>query len=296
MDALIDFFRYADMPAATENFILSLRDKIAGDADFSDAMRRVRDGDKFSSVMDTLAEIGKKYGESEYSVFLLLLALSSPIMKKKYEDAGYSEEMYRGACRDITYKSEECRKLLGKPGNRHPEWVQGFFDLHLFSLGRLQFELSEFKYDSYECAGAKISRGDKVINTHIPSSGPLLKEDCLDSYRRAHEFFNCRFNGMSAFVCSSWLLYEPYKEVFPKGGNTRSFTNTFDVIENIPGKKFDDIWRVFSVTDCKDPDKLPEDTVMRRNFKEYIKSGGSFGYGYGIFLFDGEKIINHHGD
>ena len=37
--------------------------------------------------------------------------------------------------------------------------------------------------------------------------------------------------------------------------------------------------------------KWPEDTSMRRAFKNHVLSGGKTGHGHGIIVFDGEKIV-----
>ena len=38
-------------------------------------------------------------------------------------------------------------------------------------------------------------------------------------------------------------------------------------------------------------DDLPEDTSIRRAFKQRLQQGKPTGYGYGVILFDGEKIL-----
>lgn len=55
--------------------------------------------------------------------------------------------------------------------------------------------------------------------------------------------------------------------------------------------KFEDAWRIFYTFDTSDVDALPEETTLQKNFKECLKTDSKYGSGYGIFLFDGEKII-----
>ena len=69
------------------------------------------------------------------------------------------------------------------------------------------------------------------------------------------------------------------------------FYNMFDVIYNEDHDTNRNFWRIF---DCeyKDFDKAPADTSLRRNILDMIKSGQNMGAGYGVILFDGEKIVN----
>ena len=69
----------------------------------------------------------------------------------------------------------------------------------------------------------------------------------------------------------------------------------FDIIDTTStGNVFDDGWRVFNKMYEGTTKDLPVDNSLRLRFVEYINSGGDFGYGYGIILYDGKqkKIIN----
>lgn len=40
-------------------------------------------------------------------------------------------------------------------------------------------------------------------------------------------------------------------------------------------------------------EQLPTDTSLRKAIVEHLASGGKMGLGFGIILFDGDKIINN---
>jgi len=135
--------------------------------------------------------------------------------------------------------------------------------------------------------------GETVVACHIPSSGPLLTEDVMASLRRAYAFFgNTHRDGKLIVTTSSWLVYPPYQgTVFPVGSNVYRFAALFDVISE-KDTDFGDFWRVFNVPYSKETlANVPEDTSMRRRMKQYLQNGGIMGSGYGVIVFDGEKIV-----
>ena len=73
--------------------------------------------------------------------------------------------------------------------------------------------------------------------------------------------------------------------------NTIKFINDFEIVSSEASDKFNDAWRIFDKYGYKSPKKWPEDTSMRRAFKNHVLSGGKTGHGHGIIVFDGEKIV-----
>lgn len=92
-----------------------------------------------------------------------------------------------------------------------------------------------------------------------------------------------------AFVCGSWLLYEGHREFLPGNSNILRFMDDFDIIRSADKEKFGDGWRVFGKYSNGPVDDLPEDTSIRRAFKQRLQQGKPTGYGYGVFFFDGER-------
>ncbi len=75
-----------------------------------------------------------------------------------------------------------------------------------FALGRFQYELVPFR-ETYEKDGVSLHPGDLVINVHIPSCGPLKREEYMKSYAMAADFFRDSFKDRPiVFLCESWML------------------------------------------------------------------------------------------
>ena len=71
-----------------------------------------------------------------------------------------------------------------------------------------------------------------------------------------------------------------------------AFLDNFTILRYKDAPESGDLWRVFGHQPSWEPDTLPDDTPLRRQLKAHLKAGGSMGYGYGIFLHDGEKRID----
>lgn len=235
-------------------------------------------------------------GENEYVLNLLFWLNCIPYLHKVYKQLCISDEIFFESMKDFSYKVKECKSIYGICGV-FVNWFFLFFELKEFSLGRLQYEVYQFDYEEYICSNARIHKGDRVYFCHIPSSGTLTYEACMDSFQNAYEFFKHDILGdIIPIISHTWVLYKPYIDnVFPENSNLKQFANMFDIIDiTSTGNVFDDGWRVFNKMYKGTTKDLPVDNTLRQNFVKYINSGGDFGYGYGIILYDGKqkKIIN----
>ena len=93
-------------------------------------------------------------------------------------------------------------------------------------------------------------------------------------------------------VCGSWLLYPPYRGILSPASNVVSFAGDWDILSSqesagIPRR----LAGVRRGASCA-PEQWPEDTSMRRAYKKWILEGHKAGSGFGVLLFDGEKILN----
>ncbi|NLK26943.1 MAG: DUF5596 domain-containing protein [Clostridiales bacterium] len=127
--------------------------------------------------LEKAAELSR---EHKYTVHLLFLICLSKHLRERYKDRGISYQIFYDSMCDLKWKLFECHKMYDIWGSFVADWEKGFFTMDLFALGRLHFELIPWAY-SYEKDGYQVKKGDTVINIHIPSCGPLLYEDCLDS-------------------------------------------------------------------------------------------------------------------
>ena len=233
--------------------------------------------------------------KTQYLLMYLFWLHCVPYAKRYYKLLHIDDEVFYATMKDLTYKLKECEAVYGVVGV-FVDWFFLLFDMKLFGLGRLEYEIKQFDYDCYCADGVKLKKGDVVYSCHIPSSGPLTQALCLESFQKAYTFFKKDLKGtVLPVVVRSWLLYPPYQgTVFSKDSNTYRFVKLFDTIDQGTTETFAECWRVFDQHYAGTCKELPVDTSMRRRFVDYINAGGTFGWGYGVLLYDGEqkKIIN----
>ncbi len=241
---------------------------------------------------DLISALAEDIGKECDSVMLAVCLLLGADAHELYMERGISEEIYWDSMRDITVWTKTCMKMRGHVGLYEYGWILNFLTASIVRLHRLEFHIISFMdKKTWSKNGITVNGGEPVINIHIPEDGPLYHEDVMESYRRAYHYFGC--TGIQAFVCNSWLLYPGNYEFLTERSNIRKFMNDFDIITRHDSKYCGDLWRVFGP--CQPFDntaKFPCDTELQRNMIRYLNEHDyTTGSGYGIFLFDGEKIV-----
>ncbi|MBQ8163665.1 MAG: hypothetical protein IJZ93_04800 [Clostridia bacterium] len=288
---LMDILNYPD---ESKPSLISAYDKIVANeacAKQFDELIKIYEADcncNYDAILKQCAEIAKEVGVHEYEAQLLIFMCFTKHLKELYKEQGLSEKIWLNSILDLKYKLLECKAVKGIWGSFVAWWFPGFFNVTRFALGRLQFEISEFGYD-YEKDGKKLKKGDKVINIHIPRTlTPLDKESCEDALEQAKEFFKDKLDGAPmAFICCSWLLYPENDKIFNPKSNTYRYKSYFDIIaqfDDKPENPYSDMWRLFDMDYTGNVDDYPEDSSLRRAFKQYLKNGGKTGEGYGVFF------------
>lgn len=247
------------------------------------------------AVLDRIAE---QIDASNYTIELFFFMYQADALRVRYEAADLDEQIFWDTVTDLRAKLVECRDVYGVWGSFVASWFFGFFDMTRFALGRLQFEVENFSHNGagYTAGGYILPEGNKVINMHIPSLGPLKPELVLDAFKRAYSFklfADVRIPGTNVmpFVCHSWLLYPPHYDFLPKHSNILKFMDCFDIIDYAESDTFGNKWRVFGKDKDTEPALLPTDTSLRRAYAERLRTGEKTGNGFGVFLFDGENIL-----
>lgn len=230
---------------------------------------------------DEIAALAEEVGVHPYTADMVFALYCALTLRGIYREKGLPDERFLDTMEDLRFKLMECKKVYGIWGSFVAFWFRDFYLLKRFKLGRLQYEKAAARVDYKH-----IKEGDTVLNCHIPSCGPLPRDAVLDSLKKAYEFYG--YKDLMPVVCNSWMLYPPHYEVFPEGGNLRAFYDLFNIRQTKVDPQNSNLWRI---TDRMDG-VLPENTTLQRRFKAYLEAGNCMGSGYGMLLFDGEKIID----
>ena len=249
---------------------------------------------KVDNQVNDLAELS---GVNKFTLWAVLLIHSAKYTLGLYAQKAIDEAIFWDTFTDIRYKAIECKEVRGVWGVFVAEWYRKFFSCDIIKLGRLEYENNHYYYDiPYSFGDFELFKSEDIAvkSIHIPGSPePFDKEARLDSYRKAYEFYKDELNGKPMiFICHSWLLYPNYNDILSPKSNIVSFMGDFDVFASHDQEKFEDGWRVFADKSNLPPEQLPENTSLQKAFKNYLINGGKVGCGYGVMIFDGEKIIN----
>lgn len=289
-------------PEEAQTELKRIEERLDAEADFGSDMDALVNGYMFPEAedigkyLDVISrELAGKYNEHEYSLHEIFLLNCAEILYSRYKEANLPDEIFYDTMCDLKYKLMECIECKGVWGTFVAGWDDGFFRMTRFALGRFQYEPSEFSHKGgylTKC-GYKIEEGEMIHGFHIPSSGvPLTDEVRLASYKKAYEFYKDELNGKPLVLCcGSWLLYPKHREFLPPHLNILKFMDDFEIISWDAEDSFHNDWRVFGHWADYPVEQWPEDTALRKAYKNWLLEGNPAGDGYGVIVFDGEKIL-----
>ena len=246
-------------------------------------------------ALDALSELAEEMGLNPYTLHFIFIMNCTELLRDRYDAAGIPRSVFYDTVDDLRCKLLECMECEHVPGTFVAGWNNGFLKMRRFAYGRFQYEVYNYSFDFdfvMKC-GRRVKKGDPYVNFHIPSSGvPLTDEVRFDSYRRAYEQYKHLFpDGRVLFGCGSWLLYPRHREFLPERLNIRRFMDDFEIVCWEEKDHFGNDWRVFGHYTELPLEQWPKDTALRKAYVEWLLSGHKAGDGFGLFLFDGEKIV-----
>ena len=202
------------------------------------------------------------------------------------------DKVYFDTMSDIAVWAKTYLKFHGCWGYDQFGWLEHHLHGECFKLGRLQFQPVPFGHRYYSCLGRTATEDTPVWTIHIPETGkaePFTQEACLDSLHRAYEFTG----GSEIYTTDSWLLYPAHFQFLPADGNIRRFMELFDIIDDVVKPRPADMPRMFPANvDFEHPETLPRDTSLRRAYADWYTKTRVTGAGFGVIVYDGEKIIS----
>lgn len=288
-DYLKEFFVSFDYEKSDAEYLLAAYDSIYAREDTRAVWNEALDiynkktNCDFDLIIALAQDVAQRLGMHRYTAELLVFICLSKHLKELYIEHEIDLSIFHNSMLDLKYKLDECKTVKGIVGSFVAFWFNRFYNLERFALGRLQFEVDSFGHH-YENDGHALTPDSSVINIHIPRTlTHLTPESCDEAFAMAKEFFADQLKGECAFVCHSWMLYPGNKQILPDSTNVYKFMSRFDIFNSADDPNLEDLWRIFD-TDEKNPDLLKTDTSMRRAYVNHLKSGGTLGWGHGVFF------------
>ena len=238
--------------------------------------------DSFKEYLDLCAD------ESGFSIGLLNLYFYLLFGEYTYEECksrGIPDENFlsiMNAYPAVSILNFNQTKEYGFSLPIYRSFLRRYVGAKLFFLERLEFELCESPLD-FEIEGRKVSKGETVLNVHIPRDLPFNEEICEKSYARAKEFFRKHYGiETPVFICHSWMCDPWLEECLSESSAILNFQRKFAILQTdddsddaigwIFGKKLDNI------------NDYAEDTTIRRAAKKKLLEGERIGTALGARL------------
>lgn len=113
---------------------------------------------------------------------------------------------------------------------------------------------------------------DLVPGIHIPGGGGMTPELCIDSLRRAREFFARYFHReVAAFSCFSWIFNTQFEEELPESNLAKFMQQVYLVPYTSMG--VEGLAFVFGRFDYENRKDFPRDNSLRKAFHRICDSG-----------------------
>ena len=203
-------------------------------------------------------------------------------LKRAYANYGIPDEVLRDTLSDVCRKMDWCMARNGRYAMEKElyVWLAKHFAAQLYHLGRLQFEAIRFQEDN-----AFLSKGDWVLNTHIPSGGNFTHDTILDSYRRGVTLFRKLMPDVEwkGFVCESWLLSPQLRGMLDRSSNMIRFLDDYRLYGEADDEGF------YTYVFSRKPDDLhalDETTALQRAIKAHLLAGGKVLSGRGFLAIE----------
>lgn len=276
-----------EFPSDAQIELLNTLDVLLETDEFANIVKRYEDENcNIAEMVEDTKNLAEAKEICVFTAHMLLFLCMCPVLKNRYAAKGIDEDIYYDTVRDLRYKLIECSLVHGKYGTMTTQWYERIFEMQIFALGRLQFEIIDTWFEC-DVKGRHIPKGTKVLSIHIPRTGTPLRHDLVvESYNKAKVFFDEEYNSDIIFICYSWLIYPWNRTVYKEGSNLAQFYDDFTIVGSSDLKDYYAVWRLFDCLFDGNPDHLPADTSLRRAFIERIKSGEPIGLGTGVILCD----------
>lgn len=202
--------------------------------------------------------------------FMLITGLET---FKLYEEKGIGKDIFFDTFKCFSRFVREHMASFHTYGFDRGFWTPRHIAMEEFRLGELEFEIEEWKEEV-------------VISVHSPSDAKISKENCMNSYSQAKEFFQRFYPNLKFkyFICDSWMLSPALKEVLSPESRIIQFQEDYTIDE---WNKEDPSYKEWVFKNPKVTiEEMAEGTSLQRNIKEFVKSGGCIGTAVGYIKMD----------
>lgn len=166
-------------------------------------------------------------------------------LEELYKNKGIPLHYLYKSIYDLNYRLERYCEDQGTYGlsERDIRWLGPLFKAEIFDLGSLRFQISVFSFKEIERSDYDampldqkykdgFPEGTPIITLHILKDTDFKPEKIDESFKLAREFFQAYYkeHDFKVFVCRTWLLYGPTRDILGNSSNIASFSTRFEII------------------------------------------------------------------
>ncbi len=235
--------------------------------------------------------VAKKLEISNMPLAMTFYYCLLPHLEKKYEEAGYSQELFRDSVNYLLSKMYECYKVFGTWGSFIVPSYSKIFTMEQFGFGSVSYTVVKAP-ETFTCNGKKVEKGTKVIQVLLPSIQLPTVEELKDSMKKAYEFFKKDLGEEVCFYLESWMLYPVHRSFIPETDRIIGIMDTFRLVKTVKTPKNPDYWCIFHRFYKKnDKESLFISLPLELRYDEYIRGGNCMGRGTGLLFYNGKDFI-----
>ena len=162
------------------------------------------------------------------------------------------------------------------------ETAEGIAGTPIHPSGRAVREEVSLRLEDWELV---LSRGDRILEIHIPEDGPMDFDACGESLRGAADFFPRYFpdRPFRAICCVSWFLDPVYQKFLSERSNIVRFQRECYLFPVASRDGRSGVERIFGPY-THDLATAPRDTSMRRAVLDHLDRGGILVAGGALFF------------
>lgn len=209
-------------------------------------------------------------------------------LKDFYENKGIALFYFYKSIYDLSFRLERYHTTHGVYGLTETDirWLSPLYKGEFFDLGSLRYQITHFsnaeiERETYQYMPLpekwkqRFPEGTPIIMIHILKDTDFKPEKIDESLQIARDFFQKYFqeHHYEIFLCRTWLIYGPTRDILSPDSNIASFSKRFEIIaENQNTKQALD--RIYGTNDLAEIEKMAKKSSLEKTAYQHLDKLG----------------------
>ncbi len=178
------------------------------------------------NISDAITIEGYNLNERDGRRNLLSMLFMCDEVERKYKEMGIDEKILVDTLSDIRLWTDAWTDVKGELCLYELPWLVTHMKCELFRIGSLEYRAGKAEFD---CKAEGISKGDNIVEIHIPNGADLSPEAVAKSLADAKAFYEKHFPQykFTHFTFHSWIMDRELTKLLKPESNLLKFQNMF---------------------------------------------------------------------